>query len=122
MFRGKYRWVFRFAVLLAAAGGFLLWSWYQERTPTLVVENQSGQPIAVLNVTAGGETSTAKDVKSGDKVGTPLKIKGEDWIVLKGQFEDGNSFQGRFRPGPGGEPLDLIVMPGGQIIPRPRGK
>jgi len=122
MFRGKNRWLFRFGVVLAAAGGFLAWTLLRDRTPTLVVENQSGQPIAVLSVTAGGATSTAKDVKSGAEVGTPLHLKGESHFVLDGKLEDGTLLRGRFGLGPDADSLHLVVMPGGQIIPRQRGK
>src|SRR5262249_41895189 len=122
MFRGKNRWLFRFGIVLAAAGGFLAWTLLRDRTPTLVVENQSGQPIAVLNVTAGGATSTAPDVPRGKEVGTPLHLKGEGQFVLDGKLQDDTLLRGTFRLGPDAESLHLIVMPGGQIILRPRGK
>jgi hypothetical protein len=122
MNRGRYRWLFRLAVLLAVGAGFLLWAWYRDRSPILTVENRSGQPIAELRVTAGGDTSTARDVQSDAEVATPLRTKGADHFVVEGRLADGTLVRGRFGLTAGGESLRLVVMPGGQIVPRPAGK
>jgi hypothetical protein len=119
MHRGRSRWLVRLGLLAVVAVAVLVWLYDQHRKRGLTVENRSGQPIAVLEITAAGETSTFRDVPDGGQVSAPLGDSGGGFKV-DGRFPDGTRISGRFAPsgGPDLVTTGLVVVPGGQIMPR----
>jgi hypothetical protein len=83
------------------------------RSQNLVtIENRSGQAIATLRITVGGQTSTFRDVAMGAGVTAPLGDKADTRFKLEGQLANGTMLRGQ---GVAGEGIDLIVLPGGEI-------
>jgi hypothetical protein len=119
MNRGRYRWLVRLTALLVAGLAFLLWA---TRGPQnlLTVENRSGQPVARLEVTLAGETSTFRDVAAGAEVTAPFPHPGDQPFAVEGRLADGTMIRGHF--GSVGGRVRLTVLPGGQILFRQGGK
>lgn len=89
----------------------------------LVVENQSGQPIASLKITVGGRTIVFENVQSGSKESSRFFIGGGDHFVVAGQLADGTRIKGDFSyvtTGMYGEHARFVVQPGGKIQFRQR--
>jgi hypothetical protein len=125
MNRGRYRWLFRLAALLVAGLAFLLWAARGRSQDLLAVENRSGQPIALLEITVAGQTSTFRDVPAGADVTAALGGKSDDPFVVEGRLADGTMVRGRFAhvaDALGGGRTGLVVLPGGQILFRQAGK
>src|SRR5205807_2391924 len=62
----RKRFWLRLAIPLVVGLALLVWAITQDwAQSTLVIENRSGQPIPLLQVKAGGETSTFRDVAVG---------------------------------------------------------
>jgi hypothetical protein len=119
MFRGRSRWLLRLAILPLAAVAMLLWANQQRGPDVLIVENQSGQPIATLQVTVGGRTSKFYDVAIGASVSAPVGKKTDEPFIVKGKLEDGAIVHSQ---GPFQEGATLVVRPGGRIIVQQAGK
>jgi hypothetical protein len=111
MNQGRSRWWFRLAVVLVVGLGLLVWAWQRSQNH-LIVENRSGQPIASLRITVGGESTAFRDVAVGAAVTSPFLVKSEDHFVVEGQLADGTMIRGS---GAAGERARLVVGPGGQI-------
>ena len=111
----RFRWPLRLLVLLAAAAGVLLWS-TANRPRRLVVENRSGQPIAVLRLTVAGVTKTFENVTPGAEVSAPYPHPGEDAVAVEVKLADGTVSRLDAKTGPR---TNLVVLPGGHINPRP---
>ena len=116
--RGPYRWPIRLAALLVL--GLALFLWYnRERSQNrLSFENRSGQPIPLLRVTVAGQTSTFRDVPAGGERFAPLGADGERFAV-EGRLADGTMIRMQGVPPPGHA---LVILPGGDVVPRPSGK
>ncbi len=117
MNRHRYRWLLRAAALLVAGLAFFLWA-TGPRSNLLAVENNSGQPIALLRVTVAGETHSFTDVPSGSRVTAPFRVRGDDNFALDGRLQDGTMIRGQFRytlHGLTGDPVHFLVLPGGEI-------
>jgi hypothetical protein len=117
--QGPYRWLPRLAILLLAGLAWVLWANRQQTPNALTLENRSGQPVAVLRVTIGGQTQTFKDVRMGGSVSAPLGGQGNEHFTVEGQLADGTMIRGQF---PATGPTTLVILPGGQITVRPSGK
>ena len=110
----RSRWLFRLAVVLVGGLALLAWASRERALNPLTVENRSGQPIPLLKITVGGETSTFKDVPPGAKVTTPFQIKGAEPFGVEGRLADGTLIRGH---GKSGEQVGLLViLPGGQTL------
>lgn len=123
--RGRLRWPLRIAVILVAGLALLLWNLHQRSGEFLTIQNQSGQPVARLRVTASGETKTFQDVAAGSGVMVPLGAGGDDRLTVEGELADGTLIRGQFgrsAAGSAGERAGLVILPGGQLVFRPQGK
>jgi hypothetical protein len=120
MNKARYRWLLRLAILPVAGLLLFLWLRSREGQQGLTIENQSGQPIAVLRITAGEQTRTFRDVANGSEVTAALDV-GAGRLDVEGQFRDGTRIKGQFVQAEGGPDLGrvgLVVLPGGAITPR----
>jgi hypothetical protein len=117
--KGGSRWQVRLALLLVV--GIILFVWFtrEHAQNRLTVENRSGQPIALLEVTITGQTTTFRDVASGADALVPLSNEGGQHFVVSGQLADGTRIRGQ---GTAAEHASLVVLPGGQIMVRQAGK
>jgi hypothetical protein len=125
MNRSRHRWFYRLAILLAVGLAGLLWLTWQQALNRLTVENRSGQPITLLQVTIGGETCTFRNVAAEAEVTAPFRIKSDDHFAVAGQLADGTILRGRVgyvTNGMARERARLIVLPGGQLLLRQGGK
>lgn len=114
--QGRYRWTLRLAVMFAAGAGALAWLYISRPPEGLSIENRSGQTIAKLRVTLGGQTMNFRSVASGATVSAPWGEGAAKQFVLEGELADGTLLRGR---GTIGEVPRLIVLPGGQVLPPP---
>jgi hypothetical protein len=116
---GRFRWPLRVAILLVAGLALLYWPIHQRSRDTLTIQNQSGQRIDELRLTAAGETKTFHDVAPGAEVAAPLKA--DDRFTVEGQLADGTMIRGQFG-GTAGDRAPLVILPGGQLVFRQQGK
>jgi hypothetical protein len=112
MNRGRYRWLFRLAVVFAVGIGYLAWSLTREHVQRITVENLSGQPIVSLQVSIGGETRSFKDIRAGGEITATFKNKAAQRFLIKGQFLDGSMLSATSAED---EFLSVTIQPGGQI-------
>ncbi len=110
------RWLIRLAVLLLVGLGALFWS-VGKLGRDLTIENRSEQEIAELKITIAGQVTTFANVKPGGEVSVPSPQSGEGQFILQGKFADGNLFRvrGQIR-----DNLHFLLLPGGQLQPRPK--
>jgi hypothetical protein len=113
----RRRWVLRLAALLVAGLALLLWATRQRSQKVLTIENRSGEPVAFLQVTVAGETTTFRDVPSGAARTAPFGTSGEDLFVVEGELKGKTKIHGN---GTATEGLTLIILPEGKIEFRPR--
>jgi hypothetical protein len=119
MKRGPFRWALRLAILPVFGIGLLIWA-NREKTPNLLtVENRSEQTIAVLKVTASGQTKNLGQVAAGAEVKAPQPLQEDEAFVVEGKLADGTIIR---HSGMCGERPRLVVLPGGHIIVRPSAK
>jgi hypothetical protein len=120
MSKRRIRWL----VLAAIALLLVLGAYLREGPRGLTVQNRSGEPVALLEITASGHTSTFRDVPDGGQVTAPLGSEGGN-LDVQGRLRDGTRIKGRFADAPGGPDLrrgGLVILPGGAIVPRKAGK
>ncbi len=117
MNRGRSRWLLRLGVPLVVGVGALVWFAVRGNEVVLAVENRSGKVLTVLEFRAGGKTTTLRDVAAGAQAsaavpGGPFDVEGQlaDGTRIRGHF-------GRLTDTPGGRQR-LVILPGGQIVPR----
>ena len=119
---GRKRWLPRVAVLLAVAAVLLVWGIWWRPQDRVIVENRSGESITLLEVRAGEESSTFHDVSAGAEVSAALRARVDKPFTVDGRLADGTRIRGSFRHPDGGgitgRQLNLVVLPGGQIVPR----
>ena len=111
---GRSRWLFRLAIVLIVGLLGLFWA-VSHRTYSLTIENHSGQPIAEVSVSIGGQKQTFHDVKAKAKVTAECPARGDDQFIVEGQLADKTRIRAN---GPVGENLDFILLPGGDLQPR----
>jgi hypothetical protein len=95
---GRRRWLLRVVLLLAAGLGLLFWAILEQFSGSLVIENDSGQRIATLQVIVGGETHSYVDIATGSSVSVPF---GEDWdasLRVSVTLANGTRLLGDFSP------------------------
>ena len=114
---GRKRWLLRLAVVILAGLAALLW-FTGQRPRDLTVENQSSQPIALLQITVAGQTNTFRDVAHGDRVTAAYKARDDDSFRLDGRLADGTRIRAS---GMLGERTQFLVLPGGRIEPKKAG-
>jgi hypothetical protein len=120
MKQGRYRWLIRLAILLVAGLGFAFWMLRGRSQNLLLVENRSGQRIALLTLTFAGQTRSFEDMAVGAEVTVPLPVKEEERLVVEGRLANGTLIRGRLgRISGAGERYRLIILPGGDIAFRP---
>ena len=123
MKQGRYRWLIRLAVLLVAGLAFAFWMLRGRSQNLLLVENKSGQRIALLTLTFAGQTRSFEDMAEGAEVSVPLPVKGDEPLLVEGRLAGGTMIRGRIgRIDGAGERYRLIILPGGNIAFRPPGK
>jgi hypothetical protein len=115
----RSRWLFRIAILLVLGLAVLLWYSRQQEQNGLIVENRSGQPVAVLKVTVGGDTNTLRDLANGADAPAALRTSSDERFSVSGELKDGTVISGR---GTLPERATLTILPGGQIQVRQSGK
>jgi len=123
MMRSRNRWLLRLAAVLVA--GLIVLLWYrgdetQNVQNVLTVENRSGQSITLLKVTSAGETRSFRDVAPGATVTDPMTRK-QDRFKLEFSFADGSKTNFVYVPADKTDP-NLIALPKGEIVVRPKGK
>src|SRR5690242_13930277 len=92
---GRHRWLIRLAVVLVVGLAASLWVVTQGSSGgALVVENRSGQPLAALQVSVGGQTRTFRDVADGGEVSAAFDGGGA--FEVEGRLADGTRLKGRF--------------------------
>jgi hypothetical protein len=86
------------AVLLlpVAVLSLLLWGAWACLQNRLVVENTSGQPIAVLKITIAGETILLQDIPAGTAVSCRFPIGSDDHFTVDDRLADGTRIAGDF--------------------------
>ena len=117
MNRGRSRWLLRLGVPLVIGVGALVWFAVRGNEVVLTVENHSGQAATVLEIKAGGKTTTLRDVAAGAQASAA--VPGGPFDV-EGQLADGTRIRGHFGQlggGPGSRQR-LAILPGGQIVLR----
>jgi hypothetical protein len=118
---GRNRWLLRLGVPLFVGVTVLAWALVQGAQSRLVIENRSGQPVTVLEVTAGGATRTFKDVAPGSDVAAPLK-RGTPFRV-HGTLANGTLIRGQFGDlAVLGDRGALVILPNGALVPPKAGK
>jgi allophanate hydrolase subunit 2 len=117
MDRARSRWLLRLGIPLVVGVGALVWFAVRGNEVVLTVENHSGQVATVLEIKAGGKTATLRDVAAGAQASAA--VPGGPFDV-EGQLADGTRIRGHFGQlsGPSGGGPRLVILPGGQIVPR----
>src|SRR5947209_1024368 len=105
--QSRTRWPIRLALLLVLGLAGFLWVNRQRSEDWLTVENQSGQPIAQLRLSAGGEGSSYKDVAPGAQVAAPFAVRSGEVFTVEGQLADGTRLRASGRVG---ERLRFVVL------------
>jgi hypothetical protein len=114
----RRRWLLRLAAVLVLGLIGLLWA-LQQQTRELVVENQSGQTIEVLKITVADQALTFHDVPPKATRTASSKAKEGDHFNVEGRLAD----ETRVRmDGALGDSLHFLILPGGTIQFRPKGK
>jgi hypothetical protein len=111
MDRTRNRWMLRFAVILVAGVGMLVWSFRQRGESMLIIANQSGQVIVDLTVTAGDQSLTLRNILPDSEVSVPFVTRGDTQFKLRGNLA-GNliiRYDGKV------ERLKMLILPGGMI-------
>jgi hypothetical protein len=89
----------------------------------LVIENRSKDTLTTLRITSANptqkHTQTIEGVRDGTDVTPTLPIKQGDHLTVEGTLEGGRFVRWS---GVAGEPLRLVILPTGDIRPRPGGK
>jgi hypothetical protein len=116
MIPGRKRTLIRLGVVLFAGLAVLAWT-LANRSRGVIIENHSGQTVKVLNVTLGGETKTFHDVPEGKPMTETFKAGSDDLLTVEGRLADDTRI--RFRGKPGGD-LHFLILPRGEMIPRPK--
>jgi hypothetical protein len=106
-------------VLILLAGGFIVYQLVRG-SPTLVIENSSGQRVTVLEVRAGEQKETFRDIKEKGEIRIMLKVKEGDELIFEGQLADEDVIRGRLRIT--GTKLRGFIRPKGMIDFRPADK
>jgi hypothetical protein len=119
MNRRRYRWPVRFAILFIAGIALLVWALAGQSEQRLVVENQSGQPIATLEITVAGHKGTFKNLPASGKATAPFSVEGGEAFAVQGKLRDGTLIRGS---GKTVERAPLVILPGGQINFRQPGR
>jgi hypothetical protein len=105
------------AVLAVASIG-LVWWYARNHSPNyLTVENRSGEAIAVLRITAAGETKTFRDVSEKTTKASPFPVQHGDHFVVEGRLADGTRI--RTNGIISESSMHVIILPGGQVQFRP---
>jgi hypothetical protein len=112
MAKSRNRWLFKLALIPLLALAAYLWATQHRTEHFLTVENQAGQPIAVLRVTIAGQSKVLKDMAQGAKVTTPLAVRGDETFAVDGQLADGTLVKGH---GKLPERAAFTILPGGQL-------
>jgi hypothetical protein len=84
----------------------------------LVVTNESGQAIALLAITVGGEAIRFENVPAGDQASARFRIVGDDHFAVRGQMADGTTITddcGYVTNGMYGVLATFVVRPGGKV-------
>jgi hypothetical protein len=113
--RLQRRWLLRLAIPVVAAVAVLVWA--LERSQNVVtIDNQSGQPIATLQLTRGGEAKCFQDIPAGRPITAVTKAGGP--FTVEGRLADGTFIRARF--GEVEARVELVLLPGGQLQFRKR--
>ena len=119
MQRGKRWWLVRLGLPVVAGLALLLWGLLGQFQAHLIIENRSGQPIVLLQISSGGKTRNLTDLAPGARVSVPVQATGADSFVVEGRLKDGTFLRGRFTH------MDaravVSVLPGGQLQVRQDG-
>jgi hypothetical protein len=107
-------------VVLLLTGGVvgLAWAAHWRYRNVLIVENQSGQTIPLLQVRIGGETIDLANIVPGAEAKTTFRIRGDDSFQVDGRLADGTRIAGGFgyvTNGMAGEQARMVVLPEGKI-------
>lgn len=104
-------------LLVAALVGAACWALWP-RPNRLVVTNESGQAIAFLAITVGGDTIRFENVPPGAQVSAPFRIVGDDHYAVRGQMADGQTIAddcGYVSNGMEGVLATFVIRPGGKV-------
>jgi hypothetical protein len=119
MDRRRYRWVLRLAIVLVAGLGVYIYILWQNEQNRVAIENRSGQPIAELEMTAGGKNTTLDNIPPRAVVPIPDGVTGTQPLRVKVLLKDGSRATWFGIPKEGEH---LYVLPGGHIeMHRPGG-
>src|SRR5688572_14902946 len=106
------------AALVIAGAVAGLWAARERLRNRLAVENESGQPLALLRVRISGEDIVFRDVPAGGGVSVAFSIRSDDHFAVEGRLADGTDIRGEFgyvTNGMSGQRVRFIVMPGGKV-------
>jgi hypothetical protein len=111
------RWL-RVVVVLAIALGLLGWA-LSEHGQQLLIDNESGQTVAFLEITVAGKTTTFRNLPAGAVRTAPYRSRGDASFDLTGRLVDDTRIrlQGKLA-----DNSQLVILPKGQVTIRPKGK
>ena len=115
MKRGRRWWLIRLGIPLLVGLALFFWALHAGSQYSVILENQSGQPMPQVDVMRGGETHHIyKEIPRGGKVMATFKEAGP--FRVEGRLGNGNVIGARF--GDLGPRVDLVILPDGQITLR----
>jgi hypothetical protein len=119
MFRGRYRWLIRLALVLFIGMMGLVWAQREKERHQLTVENRSGHVLTHIEIKAGTDSKSFPDVADGVRVVAPFAVEKAEKYDIRIEFGKSsiNHMQGVL-----GDSPHFIVLPGGQILPQPQQK
>jgi hypothetical protein len=119
----RYRWKSRLFIVLVAGLAALVWTFTRQgQQEPLVIENQSGVPIVVLQVTVDGDTKSYHDVPALGTVTTSMEVKPDAKGKVEGKLADGSLLRSSFSGSAASEGAHLVILPKGDITFKKPGK
>jgi len=107
-------------VVTILAATVLLWATVRGRFQNRVtIENDSGQPIRLMQVTTAGKTIEFKEIPDTGRMTAPFEIKSDDSFAVECRLADGTVTKGGFgyvTHGMYGQRVRFTVEPGGRIV------
>jgi len=113
MFRGRYRWLMRLALVLLIGALGWMWAEREKAKHRLVVANRCGQTIGKLDIKVGDKSASYQDLSNGSDATVPFSVEPGERYDIRAEFSHGGIDHAQ---GVLGEEHTFIVQPGGQIV------